>query len=276
MRLFVSIPFFILMCITYVKAHGDLDLRIQAMTDAISTFPDSSELYFKRGKLRFQHEEYQSSIADINISIAKGYTNELQDIYLAKSHFRLKTYDKANYYLKLFLKEDPKNVVGLNLKGRILYAQQKYEESAICFENVIQLSIRSLPENYLEATQSWNASAHPDKYQKEVAILKLGLKNIGPIVTLQNKLIETHLQNNNKDKALAIQLEIIEKTRRKESAYFKLAEMYLELGEKANARMALYNAKTELEKLPLRIRRNAAMKTLLNKIEQLITKLIQF
>ncbi len=264
------------MCITHVKAHGDLDLRIQAMTAAITSFPDSSELYFKRGKLRFQHEEYQASISDINISIEKGYVNELQQIYLAKSQYQLKEYKKAQLHLDQFLKDDPENVVGLKLKGRILYAQGEFEASAHCFEDVIQLTIKSLPENYLEAVQSWNASSYPDKYNKEVSILELGLKNLGPIITLQNKLIEIHLQNSDKESALALQFKIIDRTKRKESAYFKLAEMYIELGEKENAKKALDKSKTELEKLPVRIRRNAAMKTLLDKIEQLTTKLIQF
>jgi len=274
MRLYIIMPFFILMCITSVRAHGDLDLRIQAVSEAIVLHPDSAELYFKRGKLRFQHEEYQLTIDDIHTSSNKGFHDDLQEIYLAKSFFRLDSFDLAQTHLQNFLKINPKNVVGLNLKGRILYGMEEYEASALCFEEVIQLSIRSLPENYLEAVLSWKASSHSDKYQKTVDILKLGLKNLGPIVTLQNELIETHLLNQNQEEAVAIQLKIIEKIRRKESAYFRLAEIYLRLNETDKAKLALDASKVELEKLPRRIRSNTAMKNLNEKIEQLITKLI--
>ena len=270
MKVYILFSFLLFLCNKPIKAHGDLDTRIEAITTAIQSNPDSASLYFARGKLRFQHEEYQESIDDINESITKGFSHELQNIYLAKSFFKLNNYREASDKLTLFLQADPNNVVGLNLKARILFGQQKFEESAQCFENVIQLAIKSLPENYLEAAQSWTASSNPNKYQKTVDILESGIKNLGTIVTLQNKLIEIHLQNQNGDKAVEVQLSIIEKNKRKETAYYKLAEIYIQLDEKENAKRAAKNALAHLEKLPRRFQQNSAMKDLNDKIHQLI------
>ena len=272
MRLFIPISFLLLMCISTMFAHGDLDLRIKAITSEIESFPDSAALYFHRGKLRFQHEEYQASIDDIDMSITKGFQDELQNIYLAKSFFKLDELEDASTCLSSFLENDSGNVVGLNLKGRILFAQKDYEASALCFEQVIKLSVRSLPENYLEAANSWIESSNPDRYQKAVGILEIGIQNLGSIVTLQNQLIKIHLNANNSQKAINLQLSIIEKLRRKESAYFKLAEIYLQLGELEEAKNAALDAKHHLEKLPSRIRKNSAMKSLEDKIQKLINK----
>lgn len=273
MRLFLSMTFLLVICCYSLKAHGDLDVRIQAITTAIESYPDSAALYFQRGKLRFQHEEYRLSIDDINNSIEKGFYHEFQEIYLAKSLYKLEDFESAQKYLHDFLAVDPNNVIGLNLKGRILYAQHKYQASAQCFEDVINLTIKSLPENYIEAAQSWSLSEHPDKYLKEIQILEQGLKNLGSIISLQNKLIETHLKYGNVNAAVIIQNKIIDNTKRKESAYYKLAKIYFQFKENENAKQALQNANSEWEKLPLRIRKNTAMKSLKAKIELLITKL---
>jgi tetratricopeptide (TPR) repeat protein len=272
MKLYVLTFAFVIMCISTLKAHGDLDQRIETVNAMIESFPDSASLYFKRGKLRFQHEEYKAAIDDINESIAKGFDHEFQNIYLAKSLYKLDKYHQSMQKLTLFLHDDPNNVVALNLKARILFAQQKFEESALHFENVIQLSIKSLPENYLEAVQSWSASSNLDKYSKTVNILEAGIKNLGPIITLQNKLIATHLENNNRDMAIEVQHAIIEKNKRKETAYFNLAEIYIQLNEFENAERAARNALAHLAKLPRRIQQNSAMKTLKGKIQHLISK----
>lgn len=274
MRLFILMPFLTLMCITPVKAHGDLDIRIQAVTSDIESNPDSAHLYFVRGKLRFQHEEYDLAVTDINTSMDKGYIHDLQKIYLSKSHYRLQQYDLAEQLLNEFLSEDPDNVVGLKLKGRILFAQENFEASALAFEKVISLTIKSLPENYLEAVLSWKATSHPERYARAVSVLQLGLKKLGPIVTLQNQLIDLHLESGNGHEAIAIQKGIIEKTNRKESAYFKLAEIYLSLKDNEGAKNALEQARSAMTRLPARIRQNKAMRSLEDQIEQHLTNLI--
>ncbi|MDF1697134.1 MAG: hypothetical protein P1U56_14925 [Saprospiraceae bacterium] len=256
-----------------VAAHGDLDERIKAVSLDIEANPDSASLYFTRGKLRFQHEEYQKCIDDLSTSIQKGYIHDLHNLYLAKSYFQLENYRLATENLDEFDSQNPINVVSIKLRGRVLFAQKEYEASALCFEKVISKTIKSLPENYLEATESWLASSHSEKYQKTVAVLELGLKNLGKIITLQNKLIEVHLQFNQGKKATDLQEKIINSTQRKESAYFKLANMYLELGKREEAKKANQKAKIHLDKLPVRIRKNSAMKNLDLKIKELTTKL---
>lgn len=254
-----------------LRAHGDLDLRIEAVNALIETYPDSAHLYFKRGKLKFLHEEYEASVLDINTSISKGYINDVQQIYLSKSLFRLGKFEESLSTLSIFLKKDPNNVVGLKLKAQIFFEQKKFESSALLYEKVINLSIRSLPENYLEAAEAWEMSSRKDKYEMSVKILESGIQNLGPIITFQNKLIQCHLDNNSAEKAIETQLAIIESKRRKESAYVKLAEIYMELDKIQEAKRAAISAKIHFEKLPERIQRNAAMQALKLKIQQLIT-----
>ena len=135
------------------------------------------------------------------------------------------------------------------------------------------MSIKSLPENYLEAAKAWSSSSNPIKYEKAIQVLELGLKNLGTIITLQNELITIHLANNNAEQAIQTQLKIIENTKRKESGYFKLAEIYLQIGEMKNSGKAAEMALYHFDQLPVRIQKNTAMKTLKIKIQQLTNKL---
>jgi len=274
MRLFVLIPLLSIICVVDLFAiHGDLDIRIQEVSAAIETHPDSAILYFQRGKLRFQHEEYEASIEDFHTSIAKGYTNELQKIYLAKSWHELLQYDKALLTLNDFLALNSDHVVAIKLKGKLLFDLQQFESAAAHFEKVIQLTIKSLPENYLDAANAWMASNHPRKYENTIDILNLGLKNLGPIITLQDRLILTLMEKGDYEQVINLQKEILAKSARKESAYFKLAEIYLHFDKKHLARDALHHASMHWDKLPLRIRKNTAMQALKNKISLLLHNL---
>ena len=60
MKKFSLILFCFLSISALTWAHGDLDKRIAETSEEIEMHPDSSYLYFKRGKLLYQHEVYDS------------------------------------------------------------------------------------------------------------------------------------------------------------------------------------------------------------------------
>ena len=67
---FLYILFFVLSN-AVLNAHGDLHKRILNVTEEIQKNPDSANLYFKRGKLYYQHNNYINSLKDFKYS--KGY-----------------------------------------------------------------------------------------------------------------------------------------------------------------------------------------------------------
>ena len=274
MRSFLKILLlFFITASTLVGEHGDLDKRIADLSSTIAISPDSAELYFQRGKLRLQHEEYELCIADIKTSMQKGYLHDFQNIYLAKSFINIKQYQNALLSLNDFDKLNPSHVVSMKLRAKALYGLNEFKSAAEWYEKVIHNTIKSLPENYLEASNAWMSSNVSSKYDKSVQILELGLEKLGPIITLQNELIEIHLVNENYDKAIEQQKSIIDHTQRKESSLYRLAEIYAQIGDDENAIIALKEAKIHLDNLPLRIRKNSAMQALDQKIKQLTTKL---
>ena len=82
-------------------AHGDLDERILEVTEEIKASQDSAYLYFKRGKLYFQHEEYEKSIADLkedlNVPVLgkRGKIKADKDRLLNKSGYRVRESEKS-------------------------------------------------------------------------------------------------------------------------------------------------------------------------------------
>ena len=60
-----------------INAHGDLSDRIEEKTEEISKNPNNSELYYERGFLYQQHEEYDKSLVDYNKSRSLGNSDKI-------------------------------------------------------------------------------------------------------------------------------------------------------------------------------------------------------
>ena len=73
-----------------VHAHGDLHERILKVTEEIKKNSDSAFLYFKRGKLFYQHNDFKRSLKDLKRSDKLGYENNEQYFLFAKNYFKLK------------------------------------------------------------------------------------------------------------------------------------------------------------------------------------------
>jgi len=238
-------------------SHGDLDIRIQQATQSIAAEPDNEELYFHRGKLYYQHEEYQKGIADFQTAQEKGFEGELVHLFLAKCYYSQKDYCKAESEVHIFYKINPDHVIAHNLYGKILYQKKAYAQSASEFQYVIDHSIQAKPENYINAANSWSALESESGDRQAIALLEKGLDDLGPVVSLQQKLISTLMDTKRYAQAIALQKSIIDTKNRKESAYYTLYELTLASGNiAANA----WNL------LPQRIKRNSAMITLKQKI----------
>ncbi|MFT6337001.1 MAG: tetratricopeptide (TPR) repeat protein [Saprospiraceae bacterium] len=264
----VLIILFVL-CFVYTQglSHGDLDQRIITVSHAIEDDPQNEELYFQRGKLYYQHEEYSKGIVDFNAAIEKGYQSEQANLYLSKSYYELKDYNQAETQIHIFFTKNPEHVLAHNLYGKILNKQNGFSKSAAEFQYVIDHSIKALPENYINAANSWVNQKSTAGFERAVSIIKKGLDKEGSLISLQQYLIKILVDAQEYDHAIEIQKTIISKKNRKESAYYALFEIANAKGDRDLAFYALKNAQSEWKQLPNRIKRNSAMITLKLDIE---------
>lgn len=150
MKTFFALCLFCFVTTSNVFAHGDLHERIQKVTKQIKKHPDSAFLYVKRGKLYLQHESYKKSIDDLRKSKNLGYISIEQNLLFVKTYLQLEHYDKALNHTDVILQLSPQNVRAYKLKGDIYFRLKEFEESAKCFQEVINNAAQVLPENYID------------------------------------------------------------------------------------------------------------------------------
>jgi tetratricopeptide (TPR) repeat protein len=253
--------------IGYSFAHGDLDERILKVTKEIKVAPDSAYLYLKRGKLYFQHEAFNNSIADLNTSKTLGYRTTEQTLLFAKSYFGLKTYEKAMTYCNEILSDDPKNVRAIKLIAQTHFEQGNFTRSAYTFEDLINYTNQSFPKNYVDASQAWESLNTKEGFKRATAIINNGIDKLGPLISLYSRLKDLAVKQKHYDSAIETQHQIIKLSPRKETAYYNLSELFLLNNSKEEALESLNLAKTHFNNLPTRLQNTSFMKELIENIK---------
>ena len=256
--------FFVTCCV----AHGDLDERILAASNEIKAHRDSAYLYFKRGKLYFQHNEYKKSIKDLKKANSLNYSSKEQQLLFARNYFRLKKYKKTLSFAERILSSDLKHVLTIKIKAQALLKLERYKESAETFEDVIKYTNQSFPENYIEASVAWEMLDNELGRNRSVSIIEEGIGKLGKIVSLHERLINLSVKNGNYKHAINTQLQVLDFFPRKERAYFKLCELYALDNNETKAKESIDLAKQYFYKLPLRIQNTSFMKKLLENIKE--------
>lgn len=263
--LIFNIFFSFLFC-TICFAHGDLDERIAKATKELKKTPDSAYLYFKRGKLFYQHEEFQKSIEDLKEAEKLKFYSQEQTLLFAKNYFELEDYYSTISFLDKILHTDSQNVLCIKLKAQTYLKLNKFYEAALHFEKVIEYSSQSFPENYIDTSVAWESLNTNEGYQNAIQIIDEGIFKLGELTILLDRQIQIAVTQKNYDVAIKTQQRIIELSNRKESAYFKLSELYNLKRDSSLALESLNLAKEHFNKLPLRIQNTSSMKDLLKNI----------
>ncbi|WP_426430499.1 tetratricopeptide repeat protein [Winogradskyella sp. HB-48] len=252
---------------TSVNAHGDLHKRILEATEEIQKNPDSANLYFKRGKLYFQHNNYTSGLEDFNQAKKLGVDCSEQDFYIAKSNYHLGKFQESKRLIKKILRAEPKNIGALKLLADIYFKKGKYEKSAKLYGDVIQNSEKTFPENYLYASNAWYATEKEYGRERSQSILIEGIEKLGDVVVLYDKLISNYIDMQDFDSAVKFQNKVIEISNRKERAYLKLANIQIQQEKFNEAELTIVKAEESYEKLPYRIRNAKFMREFYSELQ---------
>jgi len=247
-------------------AHGDLDERILKVSEEIEIKSDSAFLYFKRGKLFYQHNEPNKSISDFNTSMRLGHSSDEQNLLFAKNYLKLEDYFNAKLYSNKILMIEPLNVNALQVKAHAFFGMGNFKESALLFEKVINNVNQSLPKNYINASTSWESLNNEEGFEKSKQVIYRGINELGDLVSFYDRIIEIALNQKDYELAITTQKKVVDLANRKENAYYKLSELYLQNNEGTLALESLNLADDYFKKLPLRIQNTGSMKELSEKI----------
>jgi tetratricopeptide (TPR) repeat protein len=258
---------FLFACMTTMYAHGDLHRRIIEATKEIKKHPDSAYLYFKRGKLYYQHKVFKRSIKDLKKSNQLGYRTNEKYFLLSKNYIKLKKYNLSLKYARKILVDQPNNVNALKLVGKIYYDKGHFKLSGVAFEKVIAYSKETFPENYLDASMAWYALKNDIGIVRAKFILLEGIEKLGNNIVLFQRLISIAVDQNDFALAIEYQKRVIDFSRRKERAYLKLTEFYIITNNFLEAELSFKKAKNLYDKLPIRIKNTGFMKEFLNELE---------
>ena len=250
-----------------LNAHGDLHKRILKVTKEIKIHPDSAYLYFKRGELYFQHNNYNNALADFKRFYKLEDESDDLHFMIAKCNFGLKRYSIGKKFVKKVLKNQPKNPVVIKLLADIYYEQKKFKKSALHYEKVIAYSKETFPENYIDASNAWISLDTKFGYSRAETILKYGIERLGPIYVLYHQMINVLSQIEDFDSAIKLQVKVVEMSKRKERAYLKLASLQIQNKDYNDAEVSFIKAEESFEKLPYGLRNAQFMRAFYSQLQ---------
>ena len=250
-------------------AHGDLSIRIHEKTKEISKDTTNSKLYFERGFLYQQHEEFNKALSDYLRSEELGNTEKLLKYRKAKIYFALTDYHSALKAVDQCI--DPPDVKPQKLKAQILMKLKRHSEALDLYDLVIKNTLDIRPEDIVEYSTIFLAMDSTN-YTGAIKAIDIGLNKLGNhVVTLQLKKTDYLKRSGQVKKAIDQYNTLITENTRKEFWYYKKALYLFELNRLSEANIALQQTKVTIEQLSPKLKSTSALKELhiqVNKLEK--------
>lgn len=250
-------------------AHGDLSIRIHEKTKEISKDTTNSKLYFERGFLYQQHEEFNKALSDYLRSEELGNTEKLLKYRKAKIYFALTDYHSALKAVDQCI--DPPDVKPQKLKAQILMKLKRHSEALDLYDLVIKNTLDIRPEDIVEYSTIFLAMDSTN-YTGAIKAIDIGLDKLGDhVVTLQLKKTDYLKRSGQVKKVIEQYNSLITENTRKEFWYYKKALYLFELNRLSEANIALQQTKVTIEQLSPKLKSTSALKELhiqVNKLEK--------
>jgi len=259
----------ILSATSFLYAHGSLSKRIKEKTTEIEKYPKNSKLYFERGYLYEQHEEFNKAISDYLKSEELGFSEYLLLNYRkAQTYYNNNNFNKALESSNLYLKKDSIDVKINKLHAQILVKLTKYLEALKYYNYFIENAIDINPNDIIEYSAIYITK---DKnYKTALKVLDVGLQKLGnDIFSLQLKKLDYLEASLQTEKAIEQYNYFILNTNRKEFWYYKKAKYLYENKKNEDAIIAIQQAKFAVLALNYKFQNTIAIKDLRSQIYRL-------
>ena len=247
---------------TSIYSHGNLSVKIQEKTEEIKENPRNAILYFERGYLYQQHEEFKKAIIDYLKSEKLGYTNKLILFRKAETYYKQSNYFLAIKASNLYLKKDSLDVKIHKIQAQILVGLNQFPNALNQYEKFLNNAIDSRPRDFIEYSEIY-LKIDSNNYNKAITAIDYGLEKTGKnTFSLQLKKLEYLETSKQVNEAINQFNCIILTQQRKEFWYYRKA-MYLYKNNKINdCKIALQLAKVSITMLSEKFQNTTSIKQL--------------
>jgi predicted Zn-dependent protease len=252
-----------------IYAHGDLSMRIDEKTEEILKSPNVSELYYERGFLYQQHEDYNKAIEDYLKSESLGNNDKVLHYRKAQSYLFSEEKEKAYKSILSFLDIDNIDVKGKKLEAQILYKLQKFDEALVAYSYVVKTMTDIRPTDIIEYCDII-LSVNNQNYNDALTAIEFGLEKLGKnTLSLHLKKLDYLKTSNQVEKALEQYNYFILEYNRKEFWYYKKAKYLIGQSRLQEANISLQLAKVSINQLETRFQQTPSIKKLNQQINTL-------
>ena len=233
----------------FLRAHGDVDEHIAALTEQIRQDRGNPRLYLKRGELHRDRHHWAAAEADYNRAARLDPDLAVIELARARMLFESGRAPAALPRVDGYLARQPDDAEARVLRARILAKLLRGVEAAREFTQAIEQFAEPQPEYYIERAQ---ALAREGPQHRDEALLGLdeGIQKLGPLVTLELHAINLERKRKNYDAALLRLEAIAAQSPRQETWLARRGEILLQAARPAEARLAFRAALEAVESLP--------------------------
>ncbi|MCP4441250.1 MAG: hypothetical protein GY810_20285 [Aureispira sp.] len=276
MKPFLNISLFfgiLIVLLPRIYAHGGLDERIAAKTKEIEADPTNQQLYFDRGYLHQQHEDWDNALADYIQAKNLGFRDKIIHFRQAEVYLELALFRSGLTCTKLYLNNDSLDIKIHKLRAKFFFQLMDYEQSIIAHCYVLKHTIDLRPENYIELGQVY-LEKDSNLVDSALYIINKGLKQLGSQVFILQQEKLNYLLIKGNQAAISEQFDqLLAINNRKENWYYQKAVYLFEQKQYKEALEANQKAKAAFEQLKPHLQQTKAMMYLLANIHSLEQKL---
>lgn len=251
-----------------VRAHGDLDLQIDAVSAQIDQQPNVAHLLLKRAELYRNVEHFLFANDDLNQ--AADLDPSLAAVHLARARNYLE-WKKPALGLpeaEAFLATGPERqqrVLAQEVRGQLLIQLGRPLEAADAFSDAIELSTPPSPDLYMFRVAAYKAAG--DAYlPAAITSLDEGIARLGPAISLIEPALELEIRLQRYDAALDRIHRIVTTFPRTEAWLARRGDVLKLAGRNEQARAAYEQALEKIATLPERHRTTQATANLAQRI----------
>ncbi len=250
-------------------AHGELDERIEAVTQELEQQPDNTDLLLKRAKLYFQHGDHMKSIRDYEKAETLGGPQGIILQGYAEAWLKLGQPEFGLESISQLITLAPDYNKAYQIQAQLYMSQREYHKAIAAYRKTLDMTIEKHTPLYHDLIAAYDSIGTHEAKTASIDIVREALSELGSLITMEQKLIDLLIDTQQFDAAIAQLTEVISAANRKERHYLRRAKLYQKLNKIELAQKDLINSLVSIETLPIRIRQSKKMNELKAEIEKL-------
>ena len=246
--IFVTLP-----CVAF--SHGQIHDLIEKVDRKLEKDSANASLYVDRGQLYLEEQHYEEAVHDFAKAIEVDKKLAEAHYYMGVALLGEKKYKEAAIFaeqaISLATPEDTElRSQAYFLLGDIRVAQKQPDQAIVAYDDAIRITPMPTPDQYIYYVDAL-LSLGKTKYGAAVTLLQQATDKLGPVITLEYKLLDVYALQGDTSRALAQLDTMIARGHSKEVLFYRKGEIYLGMKEKAKASAAFNQALLSINELPL-------------------------